>query len=74
MILEDTAYWNMEYLIEKLLNAPDTVYLVGDGMQQRYNNNCQEAQALFYISDSLRRDLLQLQEYFHDGTRREHAS
>ena len=73
MMFDKTEWRNMDTLLDKMLNAPDTIYLIGEGMAQMHGNDCTEAQALFYVSDSLKKDLKKLQEYLYDGIRKGEA-
>lgn len=67
----DKAEWrNMDTLLDKMQNAPDSIFLIGEGMAQMHGNDCAEAQALYYISDSLKKDLKKLQEYLYSGARK----
>ena len=67
MFFDKTEFDNMDTLLDRLLNAPDSIYLIGEGMASMHGQDCREAQALYYLSDSLRKDLRQLQRYLYDG-------
>ncbi len=73
MTFDKEEWRNMDTLLDKLVNAPDSIYFIGVGMSELHGRDCAEAQALFYISDSLRRDLKQLQEYLYSGARKGQA-
>ena len=73
MMFDKTEWRNMDTLLDKMLNAPDSIFLIGEGMAQMHGNDCAEAQALYYVSDSLKKDLKKLQEYLYDGIRKGEA-
>jgi len=72
MNFDKEEFRNMDTLLDKLLNAPDSILMIGEGMASLHGRDCSEAQALFYISDSLRKDLHQLQDYLYAGVKKGH--
>ena len=70
MMFDNTEWDNMDALINKMQNAPDNIFLIGEGMAQRHGNDCAEAQALYYVSDSLKKDLKRLQSFLYAGARK----
>ncbi len=65
--LSQKEFREAEKLIDLVRNAADSIVLIGDGMQERHGGDCQEAQALFYIGDSLKQQLLQIQDLLGEG-------
>ena len=65
--LSEKEYREAEELLIHVINAADSIVLIGDGMQSRHGQDCEEAQALFYIGDSLRKQLTQIQDLLGEG-------
>ena len=70
MMIDKAEWRKLDTLLDRMQNAPDTIFLIGEGMAQMQGNDCTEAQALYYVSDSLKKDLKKLQEYLYAGIRK----
>ncbi len=60
----------MDDLICKMLNIPDTLYILGLGMRILHGKDCAEGQALFYMSDSLNSDIHKLLDLICEGAQK----
>ena len=51
-----------EDIITRVVNAADSIIMIGEGIAQRHGTDCEEANALFYIGDTLRSQLEQVEK------------
>ena len=70
MNFDKAEFRKMDDLISKILNVPETLYLIAMGMNSLHGLNCAEAEAILYVSDSLSKDINELQEHLCEGARK----
>ena len=67
MTFDKQSFRDMDDLICKMLNIPDTLYILGLGMCNLHGKDCAEGQALFYMSDCLNADIHKLLDLMCEG-------